>query len=58
MDRDLSSVQEVRELLTRAQATLPALRELTQASRAIQQLALTLNEQPESLLRGKNEDTP
>ena len=35
-----------------------ALRELTQASRAIQQLALTLNEQPESLLRGKSEDTP
>lgn len=30
MDRDLSSVQEVRELLTRADATLPAMRELSQ----------------------------
>lgn len=30
MDRDLSSVQEVRELLTRAEATMPALRELSQ----------------------------
>lgn len=33
-----------------------ALRELSLASKAIQQLALTLNEQPESLLRGKSED--
>ena len=30
MDRDLSSVQEVRELLARADATLPAMRELSQ----------------------------
>ncbi len=30
MDRDLSSVQEVRELLSRAHAALPALKELTQ----------------------------
>lgn len=34
------------------------LRELTLASKAIKQLALTLNEQPESLLRGKSEDAP
>ncbi len=30
MDRDLSSVQEVRELLQRAEATMPAMRELSQ----------------------------
>lgn len=30
MDRDLSSVQEVRELLERAEATVPAMRELSQ----------------------------
>ncbi|TKJ36866.1 acetaldehyde dehydrogenase (acetylating) [candidate division LCP-89 bacterium B3_LCP] len=30
MDRDLSSVQEVRELLSRAESTLPALKELSQ----------------------------
>lgn len=35
-----------------------ALRELAQASKAIQQLALTLSEQPESLLRGRSEDIP
>jgi len=34
-----------------------ALRELTLASRAIQQLANTLDRQPEALLRGKQEDT-
>jgi paraquat-inducible protein B len=34
-----------------------ALRELTMASRAIQQLADLLDRQPESLLRGKEEDT-
>lgn len=34
-----------------------ALRELTLASRAIQQLANLLDRQPESILRGKQEDT-
>lgn len=33
-----------------------ALRELTLASRAIQELANLLDRQPESLLRGKQED--
>ena len=35
-----------------------ALQELTRASRAIQALATTLEQQPEALLKGKNEDTP
>jgi paraquat-inducible protein B len=35
-----------------------ALQEVTRASRAIQALATTLQEQPESLLRGKSEETP
>ncbi len=35
-----------------------ALRELTLASRAMQLLAKTLDEQPEALLRGKREDSP
>lgn len=34
-----------------------ALQELTRASRAIQALATTLEQQPESLFKGKNEDT-
>ena len=34
------------------------LQEVTRASRAIQALANTLQEQPESLLRGKSEETP
>ena len=34
-----------------------ALRELTLASRSIQQLANMLDRQPEALLRGKQEDT-
>lgn len=35
-----------------------ALEEVTRASRAIQALATTLQEQPESLLRGKSKETP
>ncbi|MEQ9464420.1 MAG: hypothetical protein RJQ10_12240, partial [Haliea sp.] len=35
-----------------------ALRELAMAGRALQLLAKTIEEQPESLLRGKNEDKP
>ncbi|TXS92119.1 MCE family protein [Parahaliea maris] len=35
-----------------------ALSELAEAGRALQLLAKTLEEQPEALLRGKNEDTP
>ena len=35
-----------------------ALQELTRASRAIQALATTLEQQPEALLKGKYEDTP
>jgi acetaldehyde dehydrogenase (acetylating) len=59
MDRDLTSVQEVRELLTRAQATLPALRELTQddVNRITEAMAEAGYQAAESLAKMAVEET-
>jgi paraquat-inducible protein B len=55
-------MQEIDGLVSSDSATTyqlnKALRELALAGRALQLLAKTIEEQPESLLRGKSEDQP